>query len=200
MSTLCPIKYQTSFNKKTTKEYALWVSMLGRIYPKSENQQQKYKSYKDHSVSENFKNFQYFAHWCNSQIGFHYAKCRPLSGPRWELDKDILIKNNKEYSENTCVFIPRSLNLMIVNNSSIRGEFPIGVSFAKDCKKKPFTANCSAYGIEKRLGHYTTSNEAFLCYKSFKEEHVKEVATFWESRIDPRVYKALMSYTVEITD
>ena len=32
---------------------------------------------------------------------------------KWEIDKDVLLKGNKIYSEDTCVFIPPCLNLML---------------------------------------------------------------------------------------
>ena len=42
--------------------------------------------------------------------------------------------------------------------------------------------------------------KAFNAYKEAKEAFVKEQAEKWKSQIDPRAYKALMNYQVEITD
>ena len=57
-------------------------------------------------------------------------------------------------------------------------------------------------GIEKTDVEYVIdcAEEAFLAYKQAKELHIKEVANKWKDQIDPRVYEALMNYTVEITD
>lgn len=74
------------------KEYSLWMNMLERCY--SPKFKEKNTTYRECVASDNFRNFQYFAEWCNGQIGFkqeHFA-----------LDKDIYIKGNKLYSENTC--------------------------------------------------------------------------------------------------
>ena len=50
------------------------------------------------------------------------------------------------------------------------------------------------------MGTYNTSEEAFNAYKQAKEAYIKEVAEKWKDKIDPRVYDALVSYQVEITD
>ena len=39
-----------------------------------------------------------------------------------------------------------------------------------------------------------------VSYKDAKESFVKEQAEKWKGKIDPRAYKALMNYQVEITD
>ena len=40
--------------------------------------------------------------------------------------------------------------------------------------------------------------EAFDAYKTAKEAYIKEVADKWRDLIDPRVYKAMYNYKVEI--
>jgi len=47
-----------------------------------------------------FENFQYFASWCQDQIG-HTKK--EVSGSFWSLDKDILIPGNRHYSPDGCI-------------------------------------------------------------------------------------------------
>ena len=43
------------------------------------------------------------------------------------LDKDILIKGNKIYSQDTCIFVPKAINSLFTNRKRFRGEYPIGV-------------------------------------------------------------------------
>ena len=47
---------------------------------------------------------------------------------------------------------------------------------------------------------HDTPEEAFLAYKKDKEVYIKELAERWKENIDPRVYEALMNWTVEIND
>ena len=110
------------------------------------------------------------------------------------MDKDILVKGNKIYSEDTCCFVPREINSLFVKRKKSRGNFALGVDYKKSVKK--FRARCG----NKHLGLFNTELEAFYAYKQAKETYIKEVANKWKDQIDPRVYNALMKYEVEITD
>ena len=93
------IKYPSKISGRNTKEYDLWHSMLQRCY--SDTYKKKYPTYAGCEVSNKFKSYEYFYEWCNKQIGF--------SNQGWHLDKDLLIKGNKVYSEHSCVlFLKKS--------------------------------------------------------------------------------------------
>lgn len=171
-----------------TKEHALWRSMLARCY-KEENLKRK-PAYRGCSVSDNFKNYTYFYEWCNNQIGFKKEG--------WSLDKDLLIKGNKVYSEDTCVFVPLEINNVIVKADSLRGDYPIGVSY--DRSRGKFTARIWIENKPKFLGRYATIEEAFHSYKVNKEKHLKSIAEKWKGVVDYRVYDALVNYEVDIND
>ena len=182
-------KYLPSINGVRTKEYGLWMRMLKRCY--SDSFKKRRPTYEGCEVSNNFKNYEYFYEWCQNQISFG------VDG--FELDKDLLIKGNKVYSENTCVFIPQEINLMMVKCDSSRGEHLIGVCWYK--KDNAFVAMVSKNkGKREYLGFFKTELEAFKAYKTAKENFIKEQANKWKSQIDDRAYEALMNYTVEITD
>ena len=182
-------KYPSRVNGVHTKEYKLWTGMLERCY--STTLRNKYPTYKDCEASENFKSFEYFYEWCNNQIGF--------GNEGWQLDKDLLIKGNKIYSENTCVFLPNEINILLTKRTALRGEYLIGVSWSKT--NKAFVAQINKNkGKQEYLGSFATELEAFNAYKTAKESFVKEQADNWKSQIDIRAYNALMNYTVEITD
>ena len=182
-------KYPTRVNGVQTKEYALWYDMLKRCY--SDAYKKKYPTYEGCEVSDNFKSYEYFYEWCHSQIGF--------DNEGWQLDKDLLLKGNKVYSESTCVFIPAEINSLLVKCTASRGEHLICVCWHK--RDKVFMATVSKNkGKQEHLGYFKTEIEAFNAYKQAKEVFVKEVAEKWKSQIDERAYEALMEYTVEITD
>ena len=80
----------------------------------------------------------------------------------------------------------------------MRGDTPIGVHYNKTQKK--YQASCHVDGKLSFLGYYKTVEEAFNAYKKVKEAYIKEVATKWKDKIDPKVYDALMNWVIEITD
>ena len=182
-------KYPIKVNGVITKEYMLWKRMLERCY--SDSYQKKQPTYKGCKVSDNFKSYEYFYEWCHSQIGFG------VDG--FQLDKDLLIKGNKVYSEFTCVFIPSEINSLLTKSTASRGEHLIGVSWSK--KGGAFVARVNKNkGGSEYLGSFNTEIEAFNAYKQVKESFIKEQAEKYKSQIDPRAYEALMNYQVEITD
>ena len=174
------------FKQSDSQSYSfqLWKNMLKRCY--SEVSFKKSPSYEQCLTSETFNHYQQFKTWCNQQLGF--------GNTGWELDKDILVKGNKVYSEDTCCFVPKEINLLLVKHDKGRGNYSLGVDYHKS--RKQFRARCS----DKHLGWFNTEIEAFNAYKTAKEDYIKSLANKWKDRIDPRVYEALMKYEVEITD
>ena len=182
-------KYPVGEGGKDTKEYILWKSMLERCY--STTLKKKYPTYEGCEVSDNFKSYEYFYEWCHNQIGF--------GNEGWHLDKDLLVKGNKVYNEDSCVFIPKEVNTLLTKREALRGEHLIGVCWSKT--NKAFKAQVSkSKGKSEHLGYFKTEIEAYNAYKTAKEAFVKEQANKWKDKIDPRAYNALMKYTVEITD
>ncbi|BBL00351.1 hypothetical protein A3BBH6_05870 [Alistipes onderdonkii subsp. vulgaris] len=175
-------KYDTVTNSFA---YKSWFNILERCY----NHANKYKSYQDCIVCEEWKNFQNFAEF---YYGDHYRK----NG--WHLDKDLLVKKNRIYSPERCAYVPPEINKMLVKRYIHRGNTPIGVVY--ESKRKTYKATMHCYGKTHNLGRYHTVEEAFYAYKKAKELHIREVAEKYKGDISPRVYDALINYTVEITD
>ena len=171
-----------------TREYVIWSNMLRRCYSEVENDRDI--TYRDCSVSESFKRFSYFKDWCNSQIGFEQCG--------WHLDKDILIKGNKEYSENSCCFVPRQINNLFTLRNRFRGALPLGVEWSGRLGK--YISSIVKFGKRVHLGVFDKKEDAFLAYKEAKEGYVKNVADEFRDRLDPRVYEALLKWTCSIDD
>ena len=182
-------KYPVSEGAVNIKEYDLWQNMLKRCY--SDTLKKKRPTYIGCEVSENFKYYEYFYKWCHKQIGFGMDS--------WQLDKDLLVKGNKVYSENTCVFLPQEINQVLVKRKASRGEHLIGVYWDKT--KKAFKAQVNKNkGKKEHLGLFKTELEAFNVYKTVKETFIKEQANKWKGKIDDRAYNALINYEVNIDD
>lgn len=190
--TICNLGY-LGVGKYSHKEYEeiyeVWRNMIRRCYdPYRLN---KKPTYINCYVCEEWHNFQTFAEWYEEN---YYE----VPNERVELDKDILIKGNKIYSPETCILVPRKINILFVKRDSKRGEYPIGVSYLKECDK--FRAYCDIQGKQKYLGIFDTFEQAFSVYKNFKESYIKQIADEYKSLIPQMLYEVMYEYKVEIDD
>ena len=187
-------KYKAYINNKSTIAYQYWKDMLDRCYnPYSLNRR---PCYIDCYVCELWHCFQNFAEW-------FYENYYEIPNEKMNLDKDILIKGNKIYSPETCIFVPQRINTLFIKNKEKRGCYPIGVRWHKRDKK--FESNCSILDENNKrkqiyLGRFNTSEEAFLPYKKFKENYIKQVADEYKEIIPNKLYEALYKYEVGIND
>lgn len=167
------------------KAKSLWDSMLRRCEFED--------SYSDVIIGGCFTVFEDFFKWCKTQKGF--------GEPYFEIDKDILIKGNRTYSEDTCVFVPKRLNMLLIRckrTSPKKNGLPIGVYLNSAVKK--YVAQLNVDGELVVLGYFDTPDEAFSAYKKAKEDNIKRMAGLYKDQIEPRAYDALMSWAVELAD
>lgn len=154
--------------------YSTWSSMLKRCY--NPKYLAKHPTYIGCTVCEEWLTFSIFKLWMEEQD--------------WEglqLDKDIIIPNNKHYSPDTCVFVSSYLNSLLVDSGSTRGDFPIGVFFEKATNK--YRAQCGVgKSSQKKLGSFNTMEQAYQAYKVQKEiEFYKHIS----EQSDPRIINGL---------
>lgn len=179
--------------KEDKRIYRVWYNVLIRCY--DEKYLAKKPTYSGCTVSENFKSYSYFYEWYSNQKGF---KNIDENGNSWHLDKDILLKGNKIYSEDTCVLVPSRVNILLTSCKGRRGLLPIGVSF--DVAVNRFRSSCWQNGKNKNIGRYASKEEAFQAYKAFKEALIKDVANEYRAQLDQHTYNALMNYEVNEND
>lgn len=168
--------------------YCSWSGMIERCYDKNKHKTQKY--YIGCSVSENFKFYTYFDEWCKMSKGFGLVD---TNGRSFELDKDILVLDNKVYSEDTCCFVPSEINSIFtnINFCKRKGDRLIGTYVNRNGK---FSARINIEGRLKHVGVYDTREEAFLAYKKEKLQKIYDVANKWRDCVDERIYDKMMTY------
>lgn len=182
--------YKVKINGKVAPQYNTWVKMLDRCY--SINKSVRYPTYKDCTVCDEWHNFQNFASWYDEN---YYE----IEGKIMELDKDILIKGNKVYRPEACVFVSHDINSLILKTDSRRGKYPIGVSLEKRYNK--FVAQCAdPFSNRSFVGHFDNPIDAFNAYKEYKESIIRQVADIYRGRIPTNLYNALIDYEVDIFD
>lgn len=155
--------------------YRKWMNMLVRCYGYSEHKRRP--SYSQCFVSQEWLNFSNFKNWMENQ---------DWQGK--ELDKDLLVVGNKEYSKETCIFVTNSVNQFTKDRSNCRGEFMIGASWHKGNKK--FISSCRDFRTGKVLvvGYFTTEIEAHKAWRKRKHELACQLA---DLQTDIRVAEAL---------
>ena len=153
------------------------------------------KTYIGCEASEEFHNFQNFGSWDSEN--YYTVKNEVMC-----LDKDILVKGNKIYSPETCIYVPQTINGLFTKNDNKRGKSVIGTTpvngkYRVLCRIiNPKTGKSK----QEHLGYYDTELEAFQIYKYYKERNIKEVADYFKRKIPSELYQALYIYKVEITD
>lgn len=179
--------YDVPTSMTHSKEYIMssryWHSMLRRCYAKSSLKRQP--TYMGCSVCEDWLLFSNFKRWWDEH---------QVAG--WCLDKDILIKGNREYSPTACCFVPNEINVMMIRKKKKDG-LPQGITRTKSGK---FQARVRVNEKDTIIGVFPTLEEAFQAYKVAKEAWIKEVADKWKDKLDKKVYDALYQYEVEIND
>lgn len=174
-------KYKAWSNGKNTKAYRTWHHMLTRAYcPKLHA---KFPTYIGCSVTDDWCDFQAFADWFEGHEYSHHG---------YQLDKDLLLPNNKIYAPDRCVFVPSQLNNLLTDSGASRGQYLQGVSFHKNTNK--FVAYIRINGKNQNLGYFDTELEAYHTYKIAKEANVKDSANQWRDVIADEVYQALMNW------
>lgn len=170
---------------KNKKSYAVWYAMLKRCY--DVNFHKKEPTYKNCTVCDEWLCYANFEKWFNEN---YYE----LVNERICLDKDILFKNNKLYSPQTCCLVPQKINSMFTKSNALRNELPIGVT------QKHKNGGYQAIVGKFYLGTFNTIEEAFKVYKKYRENLLKQVADGYKDIIPKKVYDAIYNYKVEIND
>jgi len=186
-------KYETVIDGKKSKAYSTWLGIMARCYNLKVKEGRP--TYIGCSISDEWLNFQTFAEW-------HINNYYEIKDNKMNLDKDILNKGNKIYSKENCIFVPSNINCMFTKTDAKRRKYPIGVCQVSGRKTEGgYRASCCNGRKNKiYLGVYQTPEKAFDIYKEYKERTIKLVADEYKDRIPTKLYDALNSYIVEITD
>ena len=178
---------KSSCNGKKCPIYDMWYRIIERCYSKKLHD--RCPTYTDCCVSDDFKDYSKWRKWYDNYQYKHDG---------WQLDKDLLVKGNKIYSSETCVFLPHIINSVLTKSNKTRGNYLIGVYF--DAHNNKFKSYLSKRGKKMSLGYFENEMDAHLAYKTAKEEYLKELAEEYKGRLDPKAYNALKNYVVDIDD
>lgn len=158
------------------RAYSTWKGILQRCY--SEKSHVLHPTYKGCEICEEWIYFSNFFKWWKENFVEGY-----------EIDKDILVPGNKIYSPETCIYIPRFINVFVTDCEKRGNKFPIGVTYWKPRKK--FRARTWEKNKLITIGLYKTIEEAHDAW--FK----KKIEIAWSFKdtcdsIDEKLFKHLL--------
>ncbi|CAM0108522.1 HNH endonuclease [Vibrio phage PS15B-6] len=129
-------EHRSTKNKRPNYAYKAWQAMLQRCYDAKYHQIRP--TYSDCSVCDEWHNFQVFAEW--------YEINYPQDGGKYQLDKDIKIKGNRQYSPDTCMFVTLAKNTAEAGQKTYKLTTPNGdeitiCNMAQFCKGNDLNAS-----------------------------------------------------------
>ena len=142
--------------------YRYWHDMLRRAY--DPGYRKLYPTYEGVTVCDEWLKLSNFIEWMNK---FDYEGKN--------LDKDLIVRNNKVYSPENCCFISPRLNSFIASRKDllIDNNLPSGVRWHKFHKK--YQAQISINNKRAHLGYFTDVNDAEARYLTEKIKLLKEL-------------------------
>ena len=112
-----PTGYREPCGKQVQyQEYTVWRAMKQREKPEY---WAKRPHYTGTTVSELFSSWDTYKEWYDAQFNSSF---KDTDGKPFELDKDLLTNGKRCYSEDTCCFLPRLINVAIRNKSKDLGR------------------------------------------------------------------------------
>lgn len=169
--------YFNNREQSITRSYVLWKSVRYRT-KENGSWQNKHPTYV--GANNLFEDYQVFVEWCNNQYGYMH---KDSNGCFWNLDKDLLVPGNKDYSPDTCMFVPNNINKLFTASDARKGAYPLGVTKRIEGKYRASVSD----GYKKRvsLGDYGdpfTAHQAWqlgkvgvildLCELDYVSDHV----------------------------
>lgn len=158
--------------------FHVWSNMRGRCG--------RISNYIDVKLSEDFNTFDKFLSWAEAQKGFmEYDE----DGRIFEIDKDILAGGlGKCYSKDSCVFVPRVLNLLAYQKR--RTNLPKGVQYFKG-RKKPYRAYMTKENKLNHFGYFNTVEEAASVVRDARLNYIRQLENKFKEVVDERVFPAI---------
>ena len=168
-------------NGKVLKSREKWGDMIKRCYDKKELKRRP--SYMGVEVCDEWLCYANFKKWYDENV-------YEIEGERIHLDKDILIKGNKIYSPETCIFVPQRINILF---REFENKFPT----LEERSNGTFAVRIRMNGISKRISGFETKERAEECYLKEKRQIIKEIAEEYKDKIPNKLYNRLIEISNE---
>ena len=162
-----------------TQSVRIWKAMIARCY--SDSFLKERPTYSDCSICAEWLTFSNFKKWFDE----HYVD-------GWCLDKDILVKGNREYAPDKCCFVPNEINVLFHKEKKNNRGLPKGVTKLHKRYRATFRS--------KMVGSFYSVDEATESYINAKKKWIITLADKYKEKLNMETYNALYNYKVGIDD
>jgi hypothetical protein len=165
--------------------YGTWTHMLGRRLNRTGER-------KTVTVCEEWKFFSAFIAWAEAETKDWEGK---------DLDKDILIPGNKDYSPDACLAVKHQINnLKLIDPRKYLDDHPYPQGVARRRNKGPdkYAARIGRYGKQEHLATFSTVEAASSAYCKAKSEYLRELAEKQEPILKEALLRWADIYELEI--
>ena len=176
-------EYMTNQSLHERRAFGIWCGMIDRVY--NEEKRSKYETYSDCIICDEWQNYQIFREWYDKEF-------YQVGTERMHIDKDILYKNNRVYSPQTCLLVPQRINMLFMHKPN-KYNLPNGI-------KPTCGGKYEARYNHKYLGVFNTVEEAAIAHDKEKKKAVIEIANEYKYKIPDKVYQALINWIPDYID
>lgn len=166
-------EYSCGMDSRGREEYAVWRGIFHRCYKDGPLGIKPY--YTNCVVSEKWFDFQNFAGWLEPKKMHRFG---------WLIDKDLLVRGNREYGPDFCCLLPCVLN----NNIQIRtkkiSNLPVGVGKSGN--------KFAAFLTKEYIGLFSTAEDAHRAYCNQKDKLIHTLAKEHRENLMPEAYDKLI--------
>lgn len=166
-----------------TKLHQLWHNMYYRCYSKEY-----------HERSPQYIGCSMCDEWLDDKEAFFdwvRENYYTVGDEQIDLDKDILVKDNKIYGSDTAIFAPHSINTYFENLTREPIYLP---------KLEKYKMDIFIEGKSINIGYYNTAEEAKKNYIKHKESAIMAKADIYKADIPRALYNAMVNWKIELTD
>lgn len=171
---------------KPLRTAKMWYSLLARCY--CEKTQQKNPTYIGCSMSEDWLTYSKFKADVEKMDGY--------DNEDWELDKDILIEDNKVYSLETCLFVPKEINSVFKKPSISKKGLPTGILpyTSKDGVRYMVYCSTGNKGVRLHIGTFKTLIDAENAYLKAKYEGIVRLCERYDTDLSLETKNAILKH------
>ena len=172
-------RHRCKVDNKSMLSYETWNSMLYRCYNKRKDGQND-SYYGIVEVCKEWHNYQNFAEW-------YYENFYTVGEESMCLDKDTICRDNKIYSPETCVFLPKKLNVAFIKISQDK----FWINDIRSNGMERFSCQITLNGKQKYLGIFNTKEELIEYKNKIRREHLLNLISEYEEKIPAHITEKL---------